>query len=67
MEQFTLNPGQRAAAAEYQIELANKVRHGRAVGNRYVVTRRPSGHSGVVAEFDTREEAEAWIVAQVTP
>ena len=46
----------------YQIELANKVRNGRVVGNTYVVTQRPIGKSGIVASFDTRDEAEDWII-----
>ncbi len=46
----------------YQLELANKIRNGRAAGNLYVVTRRPIGRTGIVAQFNTREEAEAWIV-----
>lgn len=45
----------------YQIELANKVRNGRAVGNLYVVTRRPEGCSTIIFSADTREEAQAWI------
>jgi len=45
----------------YQIELANRVRNGRAVGNEYVVTRRSLGMSGIVARFATREEAQEWI------
>lgn len=48
----------------YQIEIANKIRNGRAVGTEYVVTMRPIGRSGIVARFDTREEAAAWIAAQ---
>lgn len=48
----------------YQIELANKIVKGRAVGNLYVVTRRPIGMSGIIAKFDTREEAQAWIDEQ---
>jgi len=45
----------------YTVELANKTEHGRVVGNLYVVTQRPIGNSAIVAEFDTREEAQAWI------
>lgn len=48
----------------YQIELANKVVNGRAVGNLYVVTRRPIGMTGIVAKFDTREQAVTWIAEQ---
>lgn len=46
-----------------QIELANKIRNGRAVGNEYVVTRRDEtpSKSGILARFNTREEAAAWI------
>jgi hypothetical protein len=54
--------GQRMST--FQIELANKIRNGRAVGNLYVVTRRPIGNSGIVATFDTREQAEGWIAEQ---
>lgn len=49
----------------YQIELANKIRNGRTVGNLYVVTRRPIGMTAILATFNTREEAQAWIDAQV--
>jgi hypothetical protein len=50
-----------AAPHRYQIELANKVRRGRAVGNEYVVTRRPEGMTTILARFDSHEEAQAWI------
>ena len=45
----------------YQIELANKVRGGRAVGNEYVVTRRPEGLTTILFRADTPEEAQGWI------
>ena len=48
----------------YSIELANKVRRGRAVGNLYVVTRRPLRLTTILASFSTREEAVAWIEAR---
>ena len=48
----------------FQIELANKVWRGRAIGSEYVVTRRPDGLTGILARFDTREDAEAWIRRQ---
>lgn len=44
-----------------RIELANKIRGGRTVGNEYVVTRRDEGKSGIIAKFDTREQAQAFI------
>ena len=43
------------------IELANRIRHGRAVGNEYVVTNRDEGNSMIIARFDTREDAAAYI------
>ena len=43
------------------IEIANKIRHGRAVGTLWVVTHRDENNSGIVARFDTREEAVAYI------
>jgi hypothetical protein len=52
---------------KYQIELANKIRNGRAVGNEFVVTMRPIGRSGILERFATREEAAAWIAAQEAP
>ncbi len=51
-------------SARYTVELANKVRRGRAVGNEYVVTRRPDGNTTILCRFDTPEEAQAWIDAQ---
>ena len=54
------------ADPHYQIELANKIAGGRAVGNSYIVTRRPDRLTCELARFDTREEAEAWI-AERTP
>lgn len=51
--------------SQYQIELRNKVRNGRAVGNLYIVTRRPLGFSCALVSFSTREEAQAWIAARV--
>lgn len=47
----------------YQIELANKFRKGcdHAIGNLYVVTRRPIGLSAIIATFETRDQAAAWI------
>lgn len=52
-----------------QIELANKVLHGRAVGNEYVVTRRDEtpSRSGILARFDTRDEAVAFIQRNISP
>ena len=50
--------------AEYQIELANQIRGGRAVGNQYVVTRRPSGRTSILYRAGTRDEAERWTAAQ---
>lgn len=47
--------------SSYQIELANKIRGGRAVGNEYVVTQRPIGKTMILARFDSRKEAERWI------
>lgn len=64
---YWLDPEQIEGAAEnptrcpYQLELANKVRNGRAVGNEYVITQRAIGRNGIVERFDTREEAEAWL------
>jgi hypothetical protein len=49
----------------YQIELANKIRNGRSVGNLYVVTRRPIGKTAILASFGTREEAQAWVDSKV--
>ena len=49
------------AAANYQIEIANRIRNGRAVGTDYVVTRRPDGLCTILARFATRDEAAAWI------
>lgn len=46
-----------------QIEIANLIRNGRAVGTEYVVTNRDTGRSGIVARFETRREAEAFIAA----
>lgn len=43
------------------IELANKIRNGRTISNLYAVTRRDEGKSGVLAAFETRAEAEAFI------
>lgn len=43
------------------LEIANTIRHGRAVGTEYVVTRRDAGHSGIVARFDSRDEAIAYM------
>jgi hypothetical protein len=55
----------------YQIELANKIGriNGRvcAVGNAYIVTRRPDGYSGELVRFATREEARAWITERSAP
>jgi len=45
----------------YTIEIANKVRNGRAVGTEYVVTQRPISLTGARAKFDTREQAAEWI------
>lgn len=50
-----------AAAPRYQIELANKIRGGRAVGNLYVATRRPDGFSGILFSSESHEETQAWI------
>lgn len=50
---------------QYKIELANKIRNGRAVGNLYVVTRRPEGLSCILSKHDTREAAEQWIADRV--
>jgi hypothetical protein len=49
--------------ATYQIEIANKIRNGRAVGTDYVVTRRPDGFTSILARFNTRDEAAAWIAS----
>lgn len=46
----------------YRIELANKVRNGRAVGNEYVAVALPS--RTIVARFDTPEAAHAWVAAR---
>ena len=43
------------------LEISNKIRDGRAVGTEYVVTRRNEGNSGIIARFDTRPEAVAYI------
>ncbi len=48
----------------YQIETANEIRNGRAVGNLYVVTQRPIGKTAILASFNTRPEAEEWIAAR---
>jgi hypothetical protein len=48
----------------YQIELANRIVNGRAVGNLYVVTQRPIGKTTILASFNSREQAEAWINAR---
>ena len=48
-----------------QIEIANRISKGRAVGTDYVVTRRnetPS-NSGIIARFPTRNEAVQYIVS----
>ena len=50
--------------ATYQVEIANRIRHGRAVGTDFVVTKRPIGLTAIVARFATREQAEAWIAVQ---
>jgi hypothetical protein len=47
----------------FRRELANKIRRGRVVGNLYVVTRRPIGMSGIIAEFETEGECDAFIEA----
>ena len=49
------------------IEIANKIRNGRAVGTLWVVTRRDENNSGIVARFETREEAVAYIASHTHP
>lgn len=44
-----------------QIELANRIAHGRAVGDEWVVTRRPIGRTCIIARFETRQEAQEFI------
>lgn len=56
----------------YQIELANRIAtdgplKGEAVGNEYVVTRRPIRMCGILAKFREREDAEKWIADQTRP
>lgn len=51
-------------ASTYQIEIANRIERGRAVGTDYVVTQRPIGRTGILARFGERSEAEAWIAKQ---
>jgi hypothetical protein len=51
--------------ATYTIEIANRIKHGRAVGTDFVVTRRPEGFSSILARFATRDEAAAWIAARM--
>jgi hypothetical protein len=51
----------------YQIEIANRIFSGRAVGTDYVVTQRPICRTGILARFRTREEAQAWIDAARQP
>lgn len=45
----------------YVVELANKIRNGRAVGNVYVVTRRGVGMSGIISRHDSKGAALHWI------
>lgn len=45
----------------YVIELANKIRGGRSVGNVYVVTRRGVGMSGILSRHDSKGAALKWI------
>lgn len=47
---------------KYQLELANKIRGGRAVGNEYVVTRRSIGLSTIIARFDTKAKAKRFML-----
>jgi hypothetical protein len=49
--------------ALFQTELANKIQGGRAVGNLHVVTQRPIGRTGILASFDSPEEAREFILA----
>ena len=48
----------------YQIEIANRIRGGRAVGTDYVVTRRPLGQTAILTRLPSREKAVAWIRAR---
>jgi hypothetical protein len=57
-----LGLGSSSCAKTYQIEIANRIRRGRAVGTDYVVTQRPVGRTGIIATFPTRDDAERWIV-----
>ena len=48
----------------YQIEIANRIRGGRAVGTDYVVTRRPLGQTAILTRLPSRDKAVAWIRAR---
>ncbi len=54
----------RLVQRRYQIELANRVRRGRVVGNDYVVTRRPERITSILVRCPTRFEAAKWIADQ---
>ena len=45
----------------YQIEIANRIRNGRAVGTDFVVTRRPDGLTSILHRCELRVDAQAWI------
>lgn len=47
-----------------QIELANLIRNGRAVGNEFVVTNRDRGHSGIIFRSTNRDDCVAFIDSQ---
>ena len=46
---------------DFLIELVNRTYKGRTVGNRFGVTKRPIGKTSLLAVFDTREDAAAFI------
>ncbi len=50
---------------KFQIELANKIRNGRCIGNEYVITGRPAGNSMILARFDSREEAVTYLATML--
>lgn len=43
----------------WQIQIANRIRGGRAVGTDFLVVRVDGGRSGVVARYQDRENAQA--------
>lgn len=64
---YRFNPAGKHRSSEFQVEIANRMSRGRAVGTDYVVTRRPVGNSAIIARFERREDAVTWIDAQPPP